>query len=30
MLVKRPLLLVDGKPLAPGFKESAWAEALGV
>ncbi|MGN8690188.1 arsenate reductase family protein [Atopobiaceae bacterium HCP3S3_F7] len=30
MLVKRPLLLVDGKPLTPGFKEDAWSEALGV
>lgn len=30
MLVKRPLLIVDGKPVAPGFKEEAWREALGL
>ncbi|MGI6755253.1 MAG: arsenate reductase family protein [Atopobiaceae bacterium] len=30
MLVKRPILLVDGTPLTPGFKETEWAEALGV
>lgn len=30
MLVKRPLLLVDGKPLTPGFRPKEWAEALGV
>ena len=28
MLVKRPLLIIDGKPLTPGFKETLWAEAL--
>lgn len=28
MLVKRPLLIVDGAPVAPGFKEAAWSEAL--
>ena len=30
MLVKRPLLVVDGVPAAPGFKEAAWKEALGL
>ncbi|MGN0072215.1 MAG: arsenate reductase family protein [Coriobacteriales bacterium] len=30
MLVKRPLLLVDGVPAAPGFKEDAWKKALGL
>ncbi|MGN0038217.1 MAG: arsenate reductase family protein [Coriobacteriales bacterium] len=30
MLVKRPLLVVDGVPAAPGFKEMAWKEALGL
>lgn len=30
MLVKRPLLIVDGTPLVPGFKEDIWAQALGV
>lgn len=29
MLVKRPLLVVDGVPAAPGFREATWAEALG-
>lgn len=28
MLVKRPLLIIDGKPLTPGFKEAEWAEKL--
>ena len=28
MLVKRPLLIVDGKALTPGFKEAEWAQAL--
>lgn len=30
MLVKRPLLIVDGKPATPGFKEADWASALGL
>lgn len=30
MLVKRPLLIVDGVPAMPGFKEALWAEALGL
>ena len=30
MLVKRPLLVVDGVPAAPGFKEAAWRQALGL
>ena len=30
MLVKRPLLIVDGKPATPGFKEEAWRQALGL
>lgn len=30
MLVKRPLLVVDGKPATPGFKEADWASFLGV
>lgn len=30
MLVKRPLLVIDGAPVAPGFKEAAWKEALGL
>ena len=30
MLVKRPLLIVDGVPATPGFKEAAWQEALGL
>ena len=29
MLVKRPLLVTDAA-VVPGFKEAAWAEALGV
>lgn len=29
MLVKRPLLIVDGTPAMPGFKEDAWRVALG-
>lgn len=29
MLVKRPLLVVDGVPAAPGFKEESWKVALG-
>ena len=29
MLVKRPLLIVDGVPATPGFREAEWAEALG-
>lgn len=29
MLVKRPLLIIDGTPATPGFKESDWADALG-
>ena len=28
MLVKRPLLIIDGVPLTPGFKESEWKAAL--
>ena len=28
MLVKRPILLIDGVPLTPGFKEAEWAEKL--
>ena len=28
MLVKRPLLVIDGKPVTPGFKEAAWSAAL--
>lgn len=28
MLVKRPLLIIDGTPLLPGFKEALWEEAL--
>lgn len=28
MLVKRPLLIIDGKPTTPGFKEAIWQEAL--
>lgn len=27
-LVKRPFLLVDGKPMAVGFKEDEWKQAL--
>ncbi|MGN0075706.1 MAG: arsenate reductase family protein [Parafannyhessea sp.] len=30
MLVKRPLLIVDGVPARPGFDEAAWSEALGL
>lgn len=30
MMVKRPLLIVDGVPAAPGFKEDAWKAALGL
>ena len=30
MLVKRPLLLVDGVPVTPGFKAETWAAALGL
>ena len=29
MLVKRPLLIVDGMPATPGFHEADWVEALG-
>ncbi|WP_165170084.1 arsenate reductase family protein [Adlercreutzia sp. ZJ242] len=29
MLVKRPLLIVDGVPATPGFKEADWRAALG-
>ena len=29
MLVKRPLLIVDGAPATPGFREADWATALG-
>jgi arsenate reductase len=28
MLVKRPLLVVDGVPLTPGFREAEWEEKL--
>ena len=28
MLVKRPLLIVDGVPATPGFREADWADAL--
>ena len=28
MLVKRPLVLVDGVPLTPGFKPKEWEERL--
>ncbi len=28
MLVKRPLLIVDGMPVAPGFREADWAAAI--
>lgn len=28
-LVKRPFLVVDGKPAAVGFKEDEWKKALG-
>ncbi len=30
MLVKRPLLIVDGTPAVPGFKESNWEAVLGI
>lgn len=30
MLVKRPLLIIDGTPITPGFKEATWKEALGL
>lgn len=30
MLVKRPLLIVDGMPTTPGFREDAWSQALGL
>lgn len=30
MLVKRPLLIVDGVPAIPGFKEADWSQALGL
>ena len=30
MLVKRPLLIIDGVPALPGFKEATWVEALGL
>ncbi|MBE6464056.1 MAG: arsenate reductase family protein [Eggerthellaceae bacterium] len=30
MLVKRPLLIIDGKPTTPGFKEADWTRALGL
>ena len=29
MLIKRPVLEIDGKPAAVGFKLDAWTEALG-
>lgn len=28
MLVKRPLLIIDGVPATPGFREADWAAAL--
>ncbi len=28
MLVKRPLLIVDGQPVVPGFNADRWTEAL--
>lgn len=28
MLVKRPLLIVDGTPTIPGFREDTWSQAL--
>lgn len=28
MLVKRPLLIIDGAPATPGFREADWAAAL--
>ena len=28
MLVKRPLLVKDGTPLQPGFKEAIWEQEL--
>lgn len=30
MLVKRPLLVINGKPATPGFKEADWIAALGL
>lgn len=30
MLVKRPLLIVDGVPTVPGFREANWVAALGL
>ncbi|NHM16871.1 Spx/MgsR family RNA polymerase-binding regulatory protein [Eggerthellaceae bacterium zg-887] len=30
MLVKRPLLIIDGVPTTPGFKEDDWRAVLGV
>lgn len=30
MLVKRPLLIVDGTPTTPGFREDVWSQALGM
>lgn len=30
MLVKRPLLIVDGTPTTPGFREDVWSQALGL
>ena len=30
MLDKRPLLIIDGKPVTPGFKEAEWTAALGL
>jgi arsenate reductase (glutaredoxin) len=29
MLIKRPVLEIDGRPAAVGFKEPRWAELLG-
>lgn len=30
ILVKRPLLIVDGTPTTPGFREDVWSQALGL
>lgn len=30
MLVKRPLLIVDGTPTTPGFREDVWSQVLGL
>ncbi len=30
MLVKRPLLIIDGMPATPGFKEDDWRVVLGI